>query len=297
MTRIGLAIDQPASHTPDWHTNALLQEFAARDMPVVTFRLADAAFATTSPHGLVIPGFDGALPGAVLVRAISGGSFEEVTRRLGVLHALCTLGVPVWNEAQAIERCVDKSTTSFLLGHAGIATPDTWAVEGQAAALAIAMRMCPTGPLVLKPLFGSQGKGLLLVTSEADLPSPEAVGGIYYLQRYLPPGAQGFRDHRLFVCGGKVVAAMTRQSDTWITNVRLGGTPLELSPDAELVDLAVRAAACVGAAYAGVDVLQDRHGRYWVLEVNSMPGWKGLQTVTSTSIAAHIVAAFLAAQP
>jgi tetrahydromethanopterin:alpha-L-glutamate ligase len=290
MIRIGLAIDDR-----DWHARALLRAFSARDIAVVPFRLAEAAFDTGHPYGVVVPGFDDALPDAVLVRSISGGSFEEVTRRLGVLHALRELGVLVWNDARAIERCVDKSTTSFFLAHAGIATPPTWAVEGRAAAEAIAERECASGPLVLKPLFGSQGRGLRLIADATELPPAEAVGGVYYLQRYLPTGTSVFHDHRLFVCAGQVVAAMTRQAENWVTNVRLGAQPLAFSPDAAVADLAVRAAGCVGAAYAGVDVLVDRDGRPWVLEVNSMPGWKGLQRVSAGSIAGHIVAGLLAA--
>ena len=62
-----------------------------------------------------------------------------------------------------------------------------------------------------------------------------------------------------------------------------------------MIDMAVRAAACVGAAYAGVDVLVDRDARPVVLEVNSMPGWKGLQSVAAVSIADRIAEALLAA--
>jgi RimK family alpha-L-glutamate ligase len=290
MMRIGLAID-----TEDWHARALLRAFSACGVTVVPFRLSDAVFDMGHPHGVALPGFEKGLPDAVLVRSISDGSFEAITRRLGVLHALRELGVPVWNDARAIERCVDKSTTSFLLSHAGIATPATWAVEGRAAALAVAERECPAGPLVLKPLFGSQGRGLRLIASGADLPPPETVGGVYYLQRYLAAGSGTFRDHRLFVCAGSVVAAMTRQAQIWVTNVRQGAETLPFSPSAGMVDLAVRAAACAGACYAGVDVLVDGDGRPWVLEVNSMPGWKGLQRVAGSSVAGHIVAGLLAA--
>ncbi len=133
MLRIALVIDDR-----DWHARALLKAFAARDVDAVAFRLADAAFDTAHPFGVALPGFGFDLPDAVLVRSISGGSFEEVTRRLGVLHALRELGVPVWNDARAIERCVDKSTTSFFLARAGISTPPTWTVEGRDAALAVA---------------------------------------------------------------------------------------------------------------------------------------------------------------
>ncbi|MEO8716374.1 MAG: RimK family alpha-L-glutamate ligase, partial [Acetobacteraceae bacterium] len=147
---------------------------------------------------------------------------------------------------------------------------------------------------VLKPLFGSQGRGLRLIAHPDDLPEPEEVANVYYLQRYLPTDVDGFHDHRLFVCAGEVIAAMTRHADGWITNLRRGGRAEAFAPDPDLTDLAVRAAGCVGASYAGVDLLRDRDGSAWVLEVNSMPGWKGLQQVAPHSIADHIAAALLA---
>jgi RimK family alpha-L-glutamate ligase len=287
---IGLAIDDR-----DWHARALLAAFAAKEIAVTPFRLSEARFDTTCEHGLSLPGFETTLPEAVLVRAISGGSFEEVTRRLGILHALREMGVVVWNDARSIERCVDKSTTSFLLARARVPTLATWTVEGCEAAAAIAARECRAGPLVLKPLFGSQGKGLRLISGSADLPPSEQVGGVYYLQRYLPARGEVFRDHRLFVCGGHVIAAMTRQSDHWVTNIHMGAKAAPFSPDAAATDIAVRAAAAVGACYAGVDIIQDSEGRHWVLEVNSMPGWKGLQRVTAASIAEQVVEGFIAA--
>lgn len=289
MPRIALAIDDR-----DWHARVLLRALSEAGAEAIAIRLAEVDFDETTPHGLALPGFDGALPDAVLVRAVSAGSFESVTRRLGVLHALDRLGVSVWNDARAIERCVDKSMTSFLVARAGLPTPPTWAVEGEAAARAIAARECAGGPLVLKPLFGSQGRGLRLVTRPEDLPEPAEIAGVYYLQRYMPTGTSAFRDHRLFVCAGEVVAAMTRHADGWVTNLRRGGRPEAFTPDGELSGLAVRAAASVGARYAGVDLLRDNEGSAWVLEVNSMPGWKGLQQVTERSIADCIATSLLA---
>src|SRR4029079_1336825 len=124
--------------------------------------LADCHVDTTQAwHGLVIPGFGRELPDAALVRGIAGGSFEQVTKRLGVLHALRELGVPVYNDARAIERSVDKSMTSLLLHAAGVPTPPTWAMESAAAAQQLVTRESAAGrSLVLKPLFGSQGQGL-----------------------------------------------------------------------------------------------------------------------------------------
>ncbi len=288
MPRIALASD-----TNDWHARALAAAFATLGAPVVRWRLEACGFASGRGPGLDLPGFADALPDAVLVRSIAGGSFEEVTRRLGILHALGALGVPVVNDARAIERCVDKSMTSFLLARAGIATPASWTVEGVARARAVAA--AAGGVLVLKPLFGAQGRGLRQIARPDDLPAPEAVAGVYHLQRYIPPAGEGFRDHRVFVCGGEVAAAMTRRGAHWITNIRQGGVPEPLTPDREMAALALRAAAAVGAVYAGVDLVRDGDGRLWVLEVNSMPAWRGLQRVTLVNVALRVAAAVLAA--
>ena len=288
--RVAILVD-----APEWHAGALIDGFAKLGAEATALRLAECVFDTTRESGLDIPQFGGSPPDAVLVRAVGGGSFEEVTRRLGILHALRELGVPVWNDARAIERCVDKSTASFLIARAGLPTPPSWTVEGVAAARTVAARETREGPLVLKPLFGAQGRGLQLIEAADDLPDPETVGGVYYLQRYVPPASRGFHDFRLLACGGQVIAGMTRRSPTWITNIGRGGRPERLVPDDGLWALALRAAAAVGANYAGVDLVRGQDGEPQVLEVNSMPGWKGLQQVTAIPIANRIAAALLAA--
>jgi tetrahydromethanopterin:alpha-L-glutamate ligase len=277
---VGLVVDRW-----DWHARGLGKAFAALGAAVRPIRLPSCGFDTQSATGLAIPGF-ARLPDAVIVRTMSGGSFEAVTMRLGVLHALRELGVTVWNDARAIERCVDKSMTSFLLARAGIPTPATWTTESREAAREVVRREAVHGPLVLKPLFGSQGKGLRLINDEKELPEPGAVAGAYYLQRFMGVEREGFRDFRLMVSRGRVIAAMARHAPSWITNLKRGGRPIAAVVDADLKDLAVRAAAAVGAAFAGVDILYGPDGRPTVLEVNSMPAWSGLQKVTTIDIAA-----------
>src|SRR5262249_4992731 len=124
----------------DWHARELVKAFAERGARALPLALSACAVATESSSGLELALFGSRLPDAVLVRSMAGGTFEAVTLRLGILHALGQLGVMVWNEARAIERCVDKSMSSFLLARAGIPTPPTWATESQEAALAIAVR-------------------------------------------------------------------------------------------------------------------------------------------------------------
>ncbi|MEO3998327.1 RimK family alpha-L-glutamate ligase [Mesorhizobium sp. CAU 1732] len=279
----------------DPRSRGLAHSLRRRGAVAVTAPLAAIAFDTDRPDGLAIPGFEQELPDAVLVRSIAAGSFEAVTRRLGVLHALGRLSVPVWNSAQAIERCVDKSMTTFLLENAGLPTPPTFTVEGRAAAEEIATRELARTPLVLKPLFGAQGRGIRMIHSLADLPAPEEVSGVYYLQHYVARAGPPFRDFRIFVCAGKAVAMMGRRGADWITNINRGAVPEEVlgHDERELAALAVAATAVVGADFAGVDIIAAADGRLLVLEVNSMPAWSGLQSVATVNIADAIAEALL----
>ena len=276
----------------DWHARELAKALApAAD--TFAIRLEDCGFDTRTASGLAIPGCQH-LPDAVIVRSMSGGSFEAVTKRLGVLHALRERGVLVWNDARAIERCVDKSATSFLLARASIPTPPTWTTESYESACEIVRRETVQGPLVLKPLFGSQGRGLRLIRDASELPQPDAVKGVYYLQRFMGVDHEGFRDFRLLVSQGRVIAAMARHAPTWITNVKRGGKPVAAVVDEHVRQLAVQATAVVGAAFAGVDLLFGPDGQPTVLEVNSMPAWAGLQKVAAIDIASVLAADLMA---
>lgn len=261
--------------------------YAVRCMEVVRLDLTACGFSTTSPTGLDIPGFP-SLPDFVHVRTMAGGSFEAITKRLGVLHAFDRLGVRVVNAPRAIEACVDKSMTSFLIAQAGIATPATWTLESFEHTCALVRREIEHGPLVLKPLFGAQGKGLRLLHSANDLPKPEEVAGVYYLQRFVPVKARDFQDFRVFVTGRRAIATMMRRAPTWITNIKQGGEPRAVARNKTLEDLALAAARAVGAEIAGVDIIVGCDGPR-VLEVNSMPAWSGLQKVTKIDIAGAIV--------
>ena len=278
----------------DWHARALIKAFAGLGVRARVLMLPACRFDATAPGGLYLPGFDGGLPDAVLVRTMTGGSFEAVTLRLGLLHALADIGVPVWNSARAIERCVDKSMTSFLLARAGLPTPVTWAAEQRDQAAEIVRR--EKGPLVLKPLFGSQGRGLRLIRAPEELPAPgEAAGGVYYLQRFVGVERNGYHDFRLLVSQGRVIAAMMRHSTHWVTNVKRGAKPVAAVADGAMKELAIAAAAAVGADFAGVDIVYDRDDRPMVIEVNSMPAWSGLQKTTPVDIAAALAGDLIAA--
>jgi tetrahydromethanopterin:alpha-L-glutamate ligase len=278
----------------DWHVDHTLAAFRALGATPVAVRLSACRIDTTRPHGLAIPGFR-ALPDLAIVRAIGDGSLEAITMRLGVLHALEALNVPLLNGARAIERCTDKSMASFLLAQAGVLTPETFATQSPGQARAIARRECANGPLVMKPLFGAQGWGLRLIENEADIPSLDEARGVFYLQRFVGPQRPPYEDMRLLVSRGDIIAAMARRSSHWITNVRQGARPMAVAPDNTARDMALAATRAMGAVFAGVDLIRDADGRLMVLEVNSMPGWSGLQRITAFSIAERLAADALAA--
>ena len=287
--RIALMTDETG-----WHTRQLQAALRARGATGRCVDLAECHIDTSAAwHGLVIPGFGQELPDAALVRGIAGGTFEQVTKRLGVLHALRELGVPVYNDARAIERSVDKSMTSLLLHAARIPSPPTWATESVAHAQLIVMRESAAGrALVLKPLFGSQGHGLQRIGNVQGvhhaLPALEGYGSLAYLQRFIPAlAAPGF-DWRVLVVGGRAITAMRRVSSHWVHNVAQGARceAADLTPP--LAQIAERATAALGMDYAGVDLMPSEVG-VQVIEVNGVAAWQGLQRVTRFNIARTIV--------
>lgn len=258
--------------------------------------LRDGRFALQpGDAGVVLPGFD-ILPSGVFVRGVSGGTLQQVITRLDILHALNMLGVVVYNNGRAIERTVDKAMTSFLLHLNGVPTPPTWVCESREHAHSILLRETMAGRhVVLKPLFGSQGVGVQQLEAGKPLPVPmqEHVDGVYYLQSYIDSGEGAWQDYRVFVINDQVAAAMVRRGIHWVNNVAQGGSCEALQHDGQLADLAIAAAKAVDIDYCGVDIIRDRDGKLFVLEVNSIPAWRGLQKVADVNIAQALVDDFL----
>jgi RimK family alpha-L-glutamate ligase len=270
-----------------WHTRELTRALEARGHTgaIVPYEGLVASIGRRS--GLRSRAADLDRADAVLARIIPSGSLEQIIYRIDALHRLEDRGVRVMNSPRAIERTVDKFWTSALLEQCGLPTPDTIVCETPEEAVAAFREL---GDVIVKPLFGSMGLGMVRVSDEEMafrvFKTIEQIRGVYYLQRAIEHEG---RDIRVFVVGGRVLAAIERRSDGWRTNLSRGGTarPIELSE--AWAGLAVRAAAAVGAEYAGVDLLPARDGTVYVLEVNGIPGWQGLQQATGVDVAGAIV--------
>jgi RimK family alpha-L-glutamate ligase len=225
----------------------------------------------------------------VLARIIPGGSLEQIIFRVDALHWIEDRGVLVVNTPRAIERSVDKFYTTALLREAGLPSPETVVCESLADAMTAVRRM---GDVVIKPIFGSLGHGMVRV-SDPDVAlrvmrALDQTRPVFYLQRAIDHGG---RDVRVFVVGGRVLGAIERRAadGDWRTNVARGASAAPFDLPAAWAQLAVRAAAAIGADYAGVDLLPSREGEIYVLEVNGIPGWEGLQKATGLDVAGAIV--------
>ncbi len=262
-----------------WYTRALQTALKARGIEAPCFPVTRLVGSVGSDVRLSISGESLEDYRAVLVRAIPRGSLEQIIYRMDALHRLENAGVRVLNPALAIERGVDKYYTLTLMEDVGLPVPRTMVAERFDDAVAAFDDL--GGDVVVKPLFGSEGRGMVRVsdkdTAYRVFRALELGRYVYYLQEYVPHGCE---DIRVFVVGGKAVAAMTRRGENWKCNISNGAGAEPLEFDKRLADMSVRAVKVLGADYAGVDILPLENGGYSLIEVNTIPGWRALKKAT-----------------
>jgi RimK family alpha-L-glutamate ligase len=270
-----------------WHTRELTRALNARGHTGAIVPYEGLTASIGSRPGLRSGDADLDRADAVFARIIPSGSLEQIIYRVDALHRLEERGVRVMNSPRAIERTVDKFWTSCLLEQCGIPTPDTVVCERAEEAMAAFRDL---RDVIVKPLFGSMGLGMVRVADEEMayrvFRTVETIRGVYYLQRTVEHEG---RDYRVFVLGGRVLGAIERRADGWRTNIARGGEARPARLPEAWAALAVRAAAAVGAEYAGVDLLPAKDGTIYVLEVNGIPGWQGLQEATGLDVAGALV--------
>jgi RimK family alpha-L-glutamate ligase len=278
--------------TGSWHTRRLLDALDARGhatLAIPATRLQSEVdehgdVHVVGPEGAVLDELD-----LLLVRGLPRGSLEQVIFRVDALHVLAAGGVHCVNGPRAIERTVDKSWASAVLGGAGLPTPPTIVCERHEGAMQAFERL--GGDVVVKPLFGAMGNGIVRV-EDRDLAhrvfrALELERAVYYVQRTFAPA--GRRDLRVLVVAGQVAGAMERVSDSWRANIARGARPRPVALSAAESELALAAAAALEADVAGVDLLVAPDGEIVVVEVNGIPGWQALQSICDEDITTRVV--------
>jgi [lysine-biosynthesis-protein LysW]---L-2-aminoadipate ligase len=203
------------------------------------------------------------------------------------------LDVPVINKYEVANNCGNKMITSLLLKKHNVPTPKTYFSFSSEAALENLEKV--GYPLVIKPIVGSWGRGVIPLkdreTADAIIEVRELSDGpldrIYYLQEMIkrPP-----RDIRVIVVGDQVVSAMYRTSSGGFkTNIALGAEPILCEITKELEDVCMKASKAVGGGILGVDVMEDEKRGLVVHEVNNTVEFKGLSKVSKKNIPKEMI--------
>ncbi|MFX1411097.1 MAG: RimK family alpha-L-glutamate ligase [Promethearchaeota archaeon] len=235
--------------------------------------------------------FENLDPRAALVRGFGAAVTQRIFFRLDILRAIEEYDVKLINSRESLEIASDKFLTSVFLENHNIPTPKTIICEDPHMALEAYEEL--GNDCVLKPLYGSKGIGITRLNdksfAENVIYSLGQLNAVFYLQEFVE---HYNRDIRILILGEKVVAGMYRVGDSWKTNIYAGAKPEPLEITDELENLAIKAAKAVKTEIAGVDIIESEKG-FLVLEVNSIPGFLGLQKVTKTNIAEEIISYFL----
>jgi RimK family alpha-L-glutamate ligase len=277
-----------------WHTRGLIGALAARGHEVLAIP-ATRLQSEVDEHGDVhVLGPQGAVLDALdllVVRGLPRGSLEQVIFRMDALHVLAEHGVRCVNTPRSIERTVDKSWAGAVLARAGVPTPPTIVCERYDGAMQAFEQL--GGDVVVKPLFGAMGNGIVRV-EDRDLAhrvfrALELERTVYYVQRTIAP--RGRRNLRALVVAGQVAGAMERVTDSWRANIARGARPRAVALSQAVCGLALAAAAALEVDVAGVDLLVAPDGEIVVLEVNGIPGWQALQSICERDLTQLVVSA------
>ncbi len=224
---------------------------------------------------------------AVWVRFLNGQSLEEITTKLTYLHLLDELNIYVHNSALAIEKTVDKVRTSGLLKINGILSPDThvWIDEKKKKII--------KKDSLLKPIFGSQGKGIILVKKNTNLKEIKSSGNVIYLQNFVGEiRDKKFSDLRVLVSNHKVIASMERESENFLTNVYQGASYHRVQISSQINKLSEKISRIFKLGYGGIDI-KIINKKSFVLEINSIPSWKNIDRLYKKDLSEKLVQDFI----
>lgn len=225
----------------------------------------------------------------LIVRSMPLGSLEQVIFRMDCLQVWESRGVAVVNPPRSLETAIDKWLTLHRLHQVGVAVPPTIACQSRTAAME-AMELLG-GDVLIKPLFGGEGRGIVRLqdkdTAWRVFGTLQQIGQVLYVQQF----AEHFGyDIRVLFVGDRVFSIKRFSSDgSWRTNLAQGSTAEPHALTDHELDVAKRSAAAVGGSVLGIDLLPCRDGRLLTLEVNAVPGWRGLGRALGVDIAADVL--------
>ncbi|MDG2159761.1 MAG: ATP-grasp domain-containing protein [Gammaproteobacteria bacterium] len=278
-----------------WHYRQLQKSFESKNILVDSSNLDDLSIAIHNNQNYIIKNNGESLSDItdVFVRHIPGGSLEEIIVNLNILKVFESHNINIMNTAENIEMTVDKSLTSIRLRQGGILTPDTWIIRGKKNCKKIIPDLLKKHPLIFKPLFGSQGDNIVKITETSDFDKIINESNIFYIQEFLE--TKPSHDYRVLIVRNKnkyFLHTMMRYSDSYINNISKGARCVPMKTDEGIIKTAVDAASLINIPFCGVDIIRHDNRNY-VIELNSIPAWKGMQSITKDNISDEIAEIFI----
>jgi ribosomal protein S6--L-glutamate ligase len=236
----------------------------------------------------------------MIFRGVEVRGIDVVIPRIGasitgygvaVVNHFGMMGVPVLNSAGPISRSRDKLRCLQILARSGMDVPRTVMARDRAN-LPHLIDEVGGLPAVIKLIRGTQGVGVMIAQSLSELEGLlntfSALDQEIVLQEFVAE-SKG-RDIRALVVGDQVVGAMRRQArkGEFRSNIHRGGRGRPVELERGWAQTAVKAAQVIGLEVAGVDMLESKEGPK-VMELNSSPGFEGLERATGIDVAGAIV--------
>jgi len=224
---------------------------------------------------------------ALLVRTMPPGSLEQVVLRMDILATAVALGVQIVNSPKSMECAVDKYLTTQKLALAGLPVPDTIVCEHSEAAMAAFEQL--GRDVVVKPIFGAEGRGILRVDHPEmalrTFRTLERLNATIYLQRFLKGPLE---DIRILMLDGRPIASMKRTpaAGDFRANAAQQGHCTAWNPCELEVELAKRAAEVTECVFSGIDLMYNEEGQAVIIEVNAVPGWRNIQKTCDIDVLA-----------
>jgi len=217
---------------------------------------------------------------------------EQILFRLAVLHAVVAQGMRVVNPPRTLETAIDKYATLAVVAALGFPVPQTIVVQSRSDAMKAFAFL--GGDVVVKPIFGGEGRGVMRVRDPqlawSAFSTLQQLNSIIYVQRFVPPGG---RDTRMLVLGDEIVGVRRTADHDFRTNVA-GGASCSFAPlTFEEIAMGKKIACSMGLRIGSIDVLDNDNGPPLVLEVNGVPGWKGAQRCVPFNIAEKMIASVM----
>ena len=239
-------------------------------------------------QSILVNGESKPLPKFVFPRTGSGTTYYIKA----VIRHFERMGVPVINSSEAIDNVKDKLYTHQILAQSNLDIPNTMLLKHPIDVNFVEKNI--GFPVIVKKISGSYGRGVFLCEDKKQLNQLVTMAELtkksydIIIQEFVKD--TWGKDLRVFVVNNKVVGCMMRQAtdDDFRANISRGGEGFPYEVNEQIEWLSSESSKALGLDIAGVDLL-FQNGGYKICEVNSNPGFEGMEMFTKKNIAGEIV--------